>query len=942
MTEKNKKRLCLIDGSGYIYRAFFALPSMKRFSDGLPVNAVFGFTSMLMQFMAENADDCVAVVFDTSRRNFRNEIFPAYKATRKEVPEDLIPQFPLIRDVVQAFDIANVELDGYEADDLIASYAKKAVLEGFQVVIVSADKDLMQLMQGEDILIYDPIKKKYLTEEDVVKKFGVLPQKVVEVQALMGDSTDNIPGVRGIGPKTASELINQYGSVEDVYTHLDELPSRKKELLLQGKEDAFISKKLVTLEQNAPLPKTISSFCSYVPDENKIKSFLNLMGFSALQTRLGSFMEKRLKIFHEKLPQKENQLSFNLEQSCSLENKAEPIYECIQKEADLLKWCEKIEKAGFVALDTETDSLESQTAQIAGISLCIESGKACYIPINHCGKYSNTKKNDGPMLFGEMNQRPKQIPKEFIKEHLLTLLARPDIKKIGHNIKFDLEVIYSNFGVNLADDNVEDTIVMAYLLNGVIQKKRLDDLALRYLNEKIISYQEVCGMCRGAIWFKEVDLEKATQYAAEDADITLQLYNLFKQKLKDEKLDEVYEKIDKPLISVLTDMENTGILVDKRALQKLSLLFFQKINQLETEIFELAGERINLNSPVQLGELLFEKLNLKGGRKNSKTKNWITDSDVLDNMAENGIEIAQKILEFRQYTKLKSTYSDALVALINPKTARVHTTFSQTMTATGRLSSNNPNLQSIPIKTEFGREIRSAFIAKEGCFLISADYSQIELRLMAHVANVKQLKYDFVNGKDIHASTASKVFNVPIENIDPMVRRDAKAINFGIIYGISPFGLSKQLGISKSLAKQYIDSYFEKYSEIKHYMDETTQFASQNGYVLTPFGRKCYISGFDNHVNQGFAARAAINAPIQGGAADITKMAMIKIQKELKQKNMKTKMLLQVHDELVFEVPEAELETAKQLIKTQMENVVQLSVPLIVDIGVGKNWKEAH
>ena len=515
--------------------------------------------------------------------------------------------------------------------------------------------------------------------------------------------------------------------------------------------------------------------------------------------------------------------------------------------------------------------------------------------------------------------------------------------KIGHNIKFDLEVIHTNFGINIgADDNLQDTIVMDYDLNGNLHKKSLDDLASIYLNETMIPYEQVCGTRSESILFKQVDLKNATDYAAEDADMTLRLYNLFKSKLNQDDTGKVYQNIDRPLITVLTKMENEGVLVDKNVLQKLSFQLFQKIDVLEKEIYQMAGEHFNLNSPVQLGELLFEKMGIQGGKKSSKSKNWSTDSDVLEELADNGVEIAAKILEYRQYTKLKSTYTDALVKLINNRTGRVHTTFSQTMTATGRLSSNNPNLQNIPIRSEMGREIRAAFVASPNHVIISADYSQVELRLMAAVADVKQLKEDFANGLDIHAATASKVFGIPMENMDPMVRRNAKAINFGIIYGISSFGLARQLGISRTEAKGYIDSYFEKYPEIKKYMDETIQFASSRGYVLTPFGRKCFISGFESGATRGFASRAAINAPIQGGAADIIKMAMIKMQSELEKRQMKTKMLLQVHDELIFEVPNNEIEQASALIKDVMENVVHLSVPLVAQVGAGQNWKEAH
>ncbi len=934
--QTGQKRLCLIDGSGYIYRAFFALPPMSRPSDGAPVNAVFGFTSMLMQFVGDNADDCIVVVFDAARQSFRHEIFPEYKATRKEVPPELIPQFPMIRDVVRAFNIADVEQAGFEADDLIAAYAKKGVQDGYQVVIVSADKDLMQLMDGDKVLLYDSMKKRYVSNDDVIKKFGVLPDKVIEVQTLMGDNTDNIPGVFGVGPKTAADLINRFGTVEEIYARLDEVTGRTATLLAQSKENAFISKKLVTLDVNAPLPKPISDFCCYEPSSQKIKDFLQLMGFKSLLARVPSFIEKRMKAL--------KQFSSGLQLSMDFALEAKKVtrdYECIQGEEQLLKWCKKIEQAGFVALDTETDSLDSQSAEIAGISLCVEKGKACYIPINHCGETTPKNKWDSLNLFEEELEVPKQVSKEFIKEHLLKLLARPDIIKIGHNIKFDLEVIHTNFGIDLSDASLQDTIVMIYDLDGVVHKRKLDDLAEMFLDETMIPYQQVCSSRRTAIWFKQVALDKATEYAAEDADMTLRLYHLFTKRLVAEDTKNVYANIDRPLIYVLTRMENEGVLVDKAVLQNLSYQLFQKIDKLEKEIYALAGEHFNLNSPIQLGEMLFDKMGIEGGRRNPKSKNWITDSDVLEDVAAQGNEIAAKILDYRQCMKLKSTYTDALTKLINPRTGRVHTTFSQTMTATGRLSSNNPNLQNIPIKSEMGREIRAAFVAKPGCVLISADYSQVELRLMADVADVKQLKADFCAGMDIHASTASSVFEVPLENMDPMIRRNAKAINFGIIYGISAFGLARQLNIPRAEAKRYIDAYFAKYPEIKKYMDDTVQFASEKGYVMTPFGRKCYVAGFEQPA-RGFAARAAINAPIQGGAADIIKMAMIKMQSELEAGHFKTKMLLQVHDELIFEAPEDEVEQVSALIKDVMENIVKLSVPLIVDIGVGKNWKEAH
>ena len=938
----DKKRLFLIDGSGYIYRAFYALPPMTRPSDKMPVNAVFGFTSMLMNFIKENPYDCMAVVFDTARKNFRNNIFPDYKATRKEVPEDLIPQFPLIRDAVRAFNIPAVEQEGYEADDLIAAYAKKAVTAGYEVVIVSADKDLTQLMDDAHVQVYDPMKKRYVTNEDVMKKFGVAPDKVTQVQALMGDAIDNIPGVKGIGPKTAAELINAYGNLDGVYANLAAIGGRKAELLSQDKERAYMSLKLVTLAQDAPLPQPIESFCCFKSDAVKIQDFLNLMEFKALQGRVSGLISAQKQVMPASTVLAFGQQSEQITKPLLALSAVKRDYECVQDEKSLLKWCDLIKQKGVVAFDTETDSLDSQSAQIAGISLCVEEGKACYIPINHYEKGEHTAEQ--PSLFVADNIRKlPQLSKDVIKQHLLSLLMSPDIVKVGHNIKFDLEVIHTNFDINLADKTIQDTLVMVYDLDGMQHGNSLDDLADLFLHETMIPYKQVCGTGKTAITFAEVPLDEATAYAAEDADMTLRLYHYLSARLAEQAtLKKVYEDIDRPLVAVLTDMENAGVRIDSSQLQNLSLSFNDKILKLEEKIYALAGEHFNINSPIQLGEVLFEKMAIEGGKRNAKSKSWSTDSDVLEDLATNGVNIADKILEYRQYNKLKSTYTDALVKMINSRTNRVHTTFSQTMTLTGRLSSNNPNLQNIPIRTEDGRLIRSAFIASPGHVLMSADYSQVELRLIADVANVKQLQQDFAAGLDIHAATASQIFGVPIEGMDPMIRRQAKAINFGIIYGISAFGLAKQLDISRTDAKKYIDAYLAKYSEIKTYMDQTIEFASQNGYVLTPFGRRCYISGFENQSTRGFASRSAINAPIQGGAADIIKMAMIKVQQQLKEQALKTKMVLQVHDELVFDVPSDEVDAVRALVKNVMENVVHLKVPLIAQVGVGQNWKEAH
>jgi len=915
MTER--KHLCLIDGSGYIYRAFYAIPNMTRPSDGLPVNAVYGFTSMLMQFVSENNADCLAVVFDAKRSNFRNDIYPPYKANRRETPPELVPQFPLIRDAVKAFDVASVEEEGFEADDLIASYTRKALEEGMDVTVVTADKDLMQLMDAS-VQIYDPMKKKMLTPADVQKKFGVLPSQVVEVQSLMGDTSDNVPGVKGIGPKTAAELILSFGDLETLYQNLDKVSNaRWRQLLLENKENAFISKKLVSLAKDAPLPKPIKDFCCAAPNVERINAFLDENGFKSLKKRTGGFVEKRSCVVHQMQP-------------------ALKKYVCVQTEKELETWIKRIEKKGHVALDTETDSLNSLQANIVGLSLSVDPFEACYVPLAHVGESEKTdlfNYQAGKVLL-------PQVSKQFIRERLLPVLK--DVLKIGHNIKYDLEVISHNFDYDISSEKMEDTMVMSYDLTGITYGRGLEELSEIYLGEKGLAYEDVCGKGRTAIPFAEVPLEKATQYACEDADFTFRLYRVLNEKLAKERKEDIYRKMDIPLIRTLMAMEQAGILTDQRALERMQVDFGQKISELEKKIYEQAGEVFNINSPVQLGEILFEKMQLSGGKKTSKSQNWTTDSDTLETLAADGVALAQSVLDYRQYNKLKSTYIDSLLTLADEKTKRVHTHFSQTVTATGRLSSNNPNLQNIPVRTEEGRQIRSAFIAKDGCVLMSADYSQIELRLMADVADVKALKEAFLRGEDIHTATASQVFGVPLDKVDATTRRSAKAINFGIIYGISPFGLARQLGISRGQAKNYIDSYFAKYPEIKEYMDKTIEFASKHGYVLTPFGRKCFIGGFENQATKGFASRAAINAPIQGGAADIVKMAMNKVYQLLNEGHYRSKMLLQVHDELVLEVPDNEIESVRRLLKETMENVVNLSVPFIVEIGTGKNWTEAH
>lgn len=959
MAQNERKKLCLIDGSGYIYRAFYALPTMTRSSDGMPVNAVFGFTSMLMQFVKENPHDCIAVIFDAARHNFRNEIYPEYKATRKEVPPELVPQFPLIRDAVAAFNIAGVDEEGFEADDLIASYTSKARVEGYDVVIVTADKDLMQLMQGDEVRIYDPMKRKYLTQADVDKKFGVTPDKVIDVQSLIGDTSDNVPGVRGIGPKTAAELINKYDSLQGVYAHLSEITGRKKELLEAGKDSAFLSHKLVSLRQDAPLPKPISDFCCYVPEVQKVKAFLDLMGFKSLTARAADFISHRAQfvqslgkgVAKDDVPapaseslQSTPQLattSLAKDETC-LPLVAEPIqaceYKCIQTEAELKALSRAIDKSEKVAIHALTDQTQGQTATLIGLAIALEKGRAFYIPLAH----TDNGAAQASLFDYQTLHAPKQVSLEQMAADLMPALMRDNLKVVGHLTKFDLEVLLRTFPSFQARSNFDDVAIMAYDLFGVLKDFTLPALAQNYLGQQIAAQSELCSDGKKQVSFASIQLTPATQYACAHVCAIMALYDYFLSALEKAQLTHVYQDIDAPLISVLAQMENTGILVDRDVLNALSTHFAEHMAQLEQTIYAKAGQAFNLNSPLQLGEVLFEKMAIKGGKRNPKTKHWITDSDVLEELAAQGEGIAKDILTYRQYAKLKSTYTDSLVTLADPVTGRVHTNFTQVITSTGRLSSVNPNLQNIPVRSEEGREIRAAFVAEKGKLLMSADYSQVELRLLADVANVAHLQQDFAAGLDIHAATASKIFGVPIDGMDPMVRRRAKAINFGIVYGISAFGLARQLGISNGEAKGYIDAYFDKYPEIKTYMNNTIAFASEHHFVLTPFGRKCYITGFDRPATKGFASRAAINAPIQGGAADIIKMAMAKMQKELFVRQLKTKILLQVHDELIFEVPENEVDEVKALVKEVMENVVSLKVPLIAEIGIGKNWKEAH
>lgn len=915
------QKVCLIDGSGYIFRAFYGLPMMTS-PTGVPVNAVFGYTNMFLRLTQSIKCDYCLVLFDAKRRNYRNEIFPDYKGTRAEIPEELIPQFSIIREATNALNLNYLEMEGYEADDLIATYARQATEKGMEVVVVSADKDLMQLIR-DGVEYYDPMKDKFYGPEDVKEKFGVYPERVVDVQALAGDSIDNVPGVPGIGLKTAAQLINEFGSLEEVLNRASEIKQNKRrETLLANIDNARISLQLVTLKNDVPVEKDITAFSCRAPHLDVLHKFIDDYGFRSLKNRIEKWADERCSA----LPEDVQNTVFK---------EVEKHYELVQTEEQLKKWAERIKQKRLFAFDTETTGFNPVFDKIVGFSLATEEGIACYVPLAHVSGH----KTD--LFSAPADNKIRQLDFATVKKHLAPLFADKAILKIGHNIKFDMHFFAQVIGENAVFAPVEDTAVISYVLDSSTHGHGMDELAEIFLQYQTIKYEEVCGSGRDKITFDKVELNKALAYAAEDADVTLRLYNVLKPRLFAEKLLNVYESFDRPLIPVLKDMEQQGIMVDAQALHRLSSDFESRMRILETEIYNLAGEEFNLSSPKQIGEILFGKMGLKG--KKTPGGAWQTGADVLEELAENGCELAQKILDWRALAKLKSTYSDALLVLLD-KNSRVHTTFSQIVANTGRLASSNPNLQNIPIRTEEGKKIRECFIARPGCKIISSDYSQVELRLLAAVADVKALKNAFAAGVDIHAATASHVFGIPYDKVDANTRRHAKAINFGIVYGISAYGLARQIGVAPEDAKAYIDAYFREMPEIKKYMDDTIAFARANDYVLTPFGRRCSIMGI-NDKNKRLAAnaeRAAINAPIQGGAADIIKLAMNRIPDELKKRGLKTKMLVQVHDELVFEAPENEVEEASKIIKAIMEGVVNLSVPFVAEVGVGDNWTQAH
>ncbi|MDA8811686.1 DNA polymerase I [Amylibacter sp.] len=925
--------LHLIDGSGFIFRAYHALPPLTRKSDGLPVGAVSGFCNMLFKIIEDqkgsNAPTHLVVVFDAKGKTFRSDIYPEYKMNRPPAPEDLVPQFPLTRDATRAFGLACIEQEGFEADDIMATLAIQARDAGGHVTIVSSDKDLMQLV-GNGVEMYDAMKNKRIGSEQVVEKFGVGPNRVIDVQSLAGDSVDNVPGAPGIGIKTAALLINEYGDLDSLLERAFEIKQpKRRETLIDNADQIRTSRNLVTLKTDMKMDCDLDDFAVHAPDPEVMLKFLSEMEFRTMSARIANK-------FGVSAPEIKVSDKSNAENNI-IELKHIPIntknYELIDNINDLNRWVKKIYQRGYVAVDTETTGLNDMIVDLVGICLSVEIGEACYIPLGH------TDGEDD--LFGGASLCSGQINLEEVITILRPVLQDSSIIKIGQNIKYDTK-IFARYNINLTP--VDDTMLLSYAINGGKHNHGMDYLSERYLDHKPISIKSLLGTGKSAITFDKVPISDAVNYAAEDADITLRLWKLFKPMLHANSVTKVYEKLERPLIPVLAKMEMDGIKVDRNTLSRMSNNFAQLMSGLEAEIYDLAGQSFNVGSPKQLGEILFDKLELPGGKK-GKTGAYGTGVDVLEDLASEGHELPVKVLDWRQMSKLKSTYTDALQGHINPNTGRVHTSYVISGASTGRLSSTDPNLQNIPIRSEAGRKIREAFIAEEGNVLLSLDYSQIELRILAHIAKIDTLKQAFHEGQDIHALTASQMFNVPLDNMDPMIRRQAKAINFGVIYGISGFGLARNLRIPRKEAQSFIDTYFERFPGIRTYMDETVSFAKENGYVETLFGRKIHTSEINAKGPQaGFAKRAAINAPIQGTAADIIRRAMVQMPNAIA--HLPVKMLLQVHDELIFEVSKDALNETTEVVRKIMEKasepVVKLDVPLVVDAGFGNNWADAH
>ncbi|MCL2468720.1 MAG: DNA polymerase I [Alphaproteobacteria bacterium] len=931
MTKDEKEPLYLVDGSGFIFRAYHALPFMSR-PDGTPVHAVYGYCAMLQKLLLDLGAQHIAVIFDAARKTFRQDIYPAYKANRPPPPEDLVPQFALIRQATEAFGLPALEAANYEADDLIAAYARAAREKKIPVRIVSADKDLMQLV-GAGVTLYDPMKSIDIDEKAVEEKFGVPPAQVVDVQALAGDSSDNVPGVPGIGIKTAAELIASFGNLETLLKKADTIKQpKRRQALLDHADLALISQKLVTLDAHAPMPMPLEEILK-IPaqgqDKTPLMAFLQAQAFKSLLARLEKQTGQKAPPLEEESKEAEDLAAIKTQ------------YSLIQDIKALKPWLEKAKDQGFVALDTETNGLVPSTAKLVGVSLATAPGQACYIPLGHVAPGSAAQ--EGAFDF-DATRAPKQIDLAAFTAAIKPLLEDESVLKIAHNLKFDSQVL-GQHGIKV--NTYDDTMLMSYVLDAGLHGHGLDDLVKRNFDHEMIAFDAVTGTGRARITFDRVPLEQASDYAAEDADFTLRLWQEFKQRLVQEKLVHVYERLERPLIPVVAAMETIGVKIDPVILRAQSSKLAQHIAVLEKEIYKLAGHPFNVGSPKQLAEVLFEEMGLPAARKSSKTGAHSTGADVLEPLADQ-YDIVAKILEWRAWSKLKSTYTDALPAQINPKTGRVHTSFSLVGAATGRLSSTDPNLQNIPIRTEEGRAIRKAFIAPEGYKLMSVDYSQIELRLAAEASQSPSMMKAFEKGIDIHAMTASEVFDIPLAKLTSEERRRAKAINFGIIYGISGFGLAKQIGSTPSQAHAFIEAYFKRFPELRDWMEQTKAFAHQHGYVQTFFRRRVHIPFINdkNAARRAGAERQAINAPLQGTAADIIKRAMIALPPALQKAQSKARLLLQVHDELLLEVPVKEVEETAALVKEIMQKapqpVISLAVPLVAEVKTGDNWAQAH
>lgn len=976
---KKGDHLFLVDGSGYIFRAYHALPPLTRKSDGLPVGAVSGFCNMLWKLLKDARDTTLgivpthfAVIFDYSSNTFRKEIYPEYKANRPAPPEDLIPQFSLIRQATKAFNLPCIEKERYEADDIIATYARLAEEAGADVTIVSSDKDLMQLVTP-NVSLYDGMKDQQISVPEVIERWGVPPEKMIDLQALTGDSTDNIPGIPGIGPKTAALLLSEFGDLDTLLARASEIKqTKRRENVMAYAEQTQISRQLVTLCKDVPLSVGLDALSLEPQNGPQLISFLKAMEMNSLTRRVaeatgtnaaeiepahvevewgadarGPDLDRGMASQSAAIDSSEgntppvigDNTPKGLADLFALKGRTEKIdtsaYQMITDLAVLKEWLAEATNTGLMAFDTETNSLDPMQAELVGFSIALNSGKTAYIPLQH-------KTSEGDLLGGGLVEG--QIPLDDALAALKTVLEDASVLKIAHNMKYDWLVMFQH---GITTVSFDDTMLISYVLDAGAGSHGMDALADRWLGHKTIAYKDVAGTGRNAITFDMVDLANATAYAGEDADVTLRLWKVLKPRLVAENMVSIYERLERPLVDVLARMEARGITVDRQILSRLSGELAQSAAAIEEEIYALAGEKINIASPKQLGEILFDKLKLPGGTK-TKTGQWSTSAQLLEDLAAEGHELPRKIVDWRQLTKLKSTYTDALPGFINPQTKRVHTSYSMAATTTGRLSSSDPNLQNIPVRTPEGRKIRQAFVAQPGHKLISADYSQIELRVLAHVADIPQLKQAFADGLDIHAMTASEMFGVPIEGMPAETRRRAKAINFGIIYGISAFGLANQLSIRREEASQYIKTYFERFPGIKDYMESTKAFAREHGYVETIFGRRAYYPEIraSNAQIRAFNERAAINAPIQGSAADIIRRAMVKMEDALKKAGLNAQMLLQVHDELIFETEENEVDDTISVIRKVMENAAMparaLSVPLHVDARAADNWDEAH